>query len=181
MSRIGKRPITIPSGVTVKYEDRELKVKGPKGENSIRIPALVELNIESERIRVEADYVNSREARTMMGTIQAVVQNMITGVSDGFTRNLQLVGVGYRASVQGQVMELSLGFSHPVKMELPPGIGAEVENNTLIKLSSHDKVLLGQIAANIRTLRPPEPFQGKGILYENERIRRKAGKAGKTA
>ena len=179
MSRIGKRPIPVPAGVNVQYAERRLKIKGPKGESDFNVPPQVEVEIEGGEIRVVADYVNNREARTMMGTVQAVLQNMVTGVSQGFTRNLQLVGVGYRANVQGQTLELSLGFSHPVKMPLPSAVKAEVENNTLIRLSSHDKVLLGQTAANIRVLRPPEPYQGKGILYQNERIRRKAGKAGK--
>ena len=179
MSRIGKRPIAVPTGVTVQYAERSVKVKGPKGESSFHVPPRVEVEVDSGEIRVLADYANDRDARCMMGTVQSVLQNMVTGVSEGFTRSLQLVGVGYRANVQGQTLELSLGFSHPVKMPLPLGVTAVVENNTLIKLSSHDKVMLGQIAANIRVLRPPEPYQGKGILYLNERIRRKAGKAGK--
>ncbi|MBI3992087.1 MAG: 50S ribosomal protein L6 [Candidatus Lambdaproteobacteria bacterium] len=179
MSRIGKRPIAIPSGVKVQYAERLLNVKGPKGESDFRVPPQVEVEVDGAEIRVLADYAHDSDARCMMGTVQAVLQNMVTGVSVGFTRTLQLVGVGYRATVQGQNLELSLGFSHPVKMPLPKGVKAEVEGNTMIKLSSHDKVVLGQTAANIRVLRPPEPYQGKGILYQNERIRRKAGKAGK--
>ena len=178
MSRVGKRPIAVPSGVTIQYENREFQVKGPKGEIQFRIPEIVELEIGKDEVRVTADYLNNKAARSMMGTIQSVLQNMVTGVSEGFTRRLQLVGVGYRATVEGKNLELLLGFSHPVRVTLPEGVTAEVDNQTLIILSSHDKVRLGQIAANIRSLRPPEPYQGKGVLYENERIRRKAGKAG---
>lgn len=180
MSRVGKRPIAIPKGVQVQYEDRVVRLKGPKGENRFAVPESVELNVGGEEIRVEADFLNDAKARSMMGTVQACLQNMVSGVSEGFTRRLQLVGVGYRAAVQGQSLELQLGFSHPVKVELPTGVQAAVEgNNNLVVLSSHDNVLLGQTAASIRALRPPEPYQGKGVMYENERIRRKAGKTGK--
>jgi large subunit ribosomal protein L6 len=179
MSRVGKRPIPIPQGVTISYAERELRAKGPKGENSFTVPALVELEIGSEEIKVLADYLNDSRARALMGTVSACLSNLVTGVANGFTRRLRLVGVGYRAAVQGNEVDLQLGFSHPVKVKLPAGVQAEMEGNTVIVLSSHDNVLLGQTAANIRSLRPPEPYQGKGISYENERIRRKAGKTGK--
>lgn len=180
MSRVGKRPIAIPKGVQVQYDERVVRLKGPKGENQFAVPTEVELDVNGEEIRVVAEYTTNAKARSMMGTVQACLQNMVVGVAEGFTRRLQLVGVGYRAAVQGQNLELQLGFSHPVKVALPQGVQAQVEgNNNLVVLSSHDNVLLGQTAANIRALRPPEPYQGKGVMYENERIRRKAGKTGK--
>lgn len=180
MSRVGKRIIQIPKGVEVRYEAREVHIKGPKGENRFPMPDLVDLEVTNEEIKVLADYVNNTKARAMMGTVQACVSNMVLGVSEGFTRRLILEGVGYRAVVEGEKLVLQLGFSHPVTMKLPAGIQAEVVDMRKIVLSSHDNVLLGQTAANIRAFRPPEPFQGKGVLYENERIRRKAGKSGKT-
>lgn len=180
MSRVGKRPIAIPPGVEVNYDERRIvKIKGPKGENRFQMPDNVELDIQGGVINVKADYLNDRKARAMMGTVQANLSNMVKGVLEGYTRRLNLVGVGYRAALQGNDLELLLGFSHPVKMKLPEGIKAEVEGQNKIILSSHDKVLLGQTAANIRAHRPPEPYQGKGISYEGERIRRKAGKTGK--
>ena len=179
MSRIGKRPIAIPQGVQVTYQERRFHVKGPKGENTFQVPEVVELNIAGEEIKVVIDDMENNKARAMMGTVQACLNNMVTGVSEGFTRRLNLVGVGYRAAVEGRDLNLQLGFSHPVRMRMPEGIQVEMEGQTQIILTSHDNVLLGQTAANIRALRPPEPYQGKGILYENERVRRKAGKAGK--
>ena len=179
MSRIGKRPIAIPQGVNVTYEERQVRLKGPKGEHEFSVPQPVDIKVADGEIQVLADYVNDTAARCMMGTVQSVLQNMVTGVSEGFAKRLQLVGVGYRASVQGKNLELLLGFSQPVSVALPEKVSAEVEGQNQITLSSHDNVLLGQTAAKIRAFRPPEPYQGKGILYENERIRRKAGKAGK--
>ena len=180
MSRVGKRPIAIPKGVDVQYQERVVRLKGPKGQNQFSVPALVELEVGGGQIQVKADYLNDTRARALMGTVQSCLSNMVVGVSEGFTRRLQLVGVGYRATAQGQKLELQLGFSHPVKVELPAGVKAQVEgNNNQIVLSSHDNILLGQTAASIRAIRPPEPYQGKGVLYEGERVRRKAGKTGK--
>ena len=179
MSRVGKRIIQIPKGVEIRYEAREVHIKGPKGENRFKMPELVDLELNGEEIKVLADYRGDRRARSLMGTVQACIKNMVTGVSEGFSRSLMLEGVGYRAKVEGREIELLLGFSHPVTMTLPPGVQAEVTDQRKITLSSHDNVLLGQTAANIRAFRPPEPFQGKGVLYENERLRRKAGKSGK--
>jgi len=179
MSRVGKRPIAVPAGVQVNYQPGHVEVKGPKGQNAMKLPEQVALDVGPDEIRVTADHLNDPRARALMGTVQSVVQNMVTGVSAGFRRDLRLVGVGYRAAVQGRQLELSLGYSKPVQFTLPEGVDAEVEGNTSLSLSSHDKVLLGQTAANIRALRPPEPYQGKGISYADERIRRKAGKAGK--
>ena len=179
MSRIGKRPITLPKAVKVDFKDRRLTCTGPKGQIDFDLPRLVDLEIADGVIRIQADHEGNTEAKAQMGTAQAVISNMVAGVSEGFTRRLQLNGVGYRASVQGTNMELTLGYSKPVQFKLPKGVSAQVENNTLIVLASHDKVLLGQTAAQIRGLRPPEPFQGKGVRYENEYVRRKAGKTGK--
>lgn len=179
MSRMGKRPIALPKGVTVQVQDGQVKVKGPKGESLYPLPAKVELEVADGHMRLKADYKGDKDASRLMGTAHARLQNMVHGVTSGFTKKLQLVGVGYRAAVTGNTMELSLGFSRPVRYAIPAGVKAQVDNNTLITLSSHDNVLLGQTAANLRALRPPEPYQGKGVMYENEKIRRKAGKTGK--
>jgi large subunit ribosomal protein L6 len=179
MSRIGKRPIPLPKGVTAQLLDRLVVLKGPKGESRFRVPEPVRADLNAERIQLVADYKNDRDASRLMGTSQSVLTNMVKGVSEGFVRKLILVGVGYRASVQGPNMELTLGFSKPVRFPLPAGVTALVENNTAITLASHDKVVLGQTAATIRSLRPPEPYQGKGVMYEGEKIKRKAGKTGK--
>ena len=179
MSRIGKRPIAIPQGVNVTYQERRVHMKGPKGEHEFPVPRPVDIKVDDGQIQVLADYVNNKAARCMMGTVQSVLQNMVTGVSEGFTKRLQLVGVGYRATVQGKNLELLLGYSQPVTVVLPDKVSAEVEGQNMITLSCHDNVLLGQTAAKVRAFRPPEPYQGKGVRYENERVRRKAGKAGK--
>ncbi len=179
MSRIGKKPINLPTSVKVTFAEREIRVKGPKGENRFRLPDEVDLEIGSDVIQVKADFLNNKRARAMMGTTQAVIQNMVTGVAEGFSRELRLVGVGYRAAVQGDSLEMTLGFSQPIKFQLPATVQATVENNNQITLTSHDKVLLGQTCAKIRAFRPPEPYQGKGVLYAGEQVRRKAGKAGK--
>jgi len=181
MSRIGKRPIAIPKGVTAVLQDRLVVVKGPKGESRFQVPSPVQAEMTAESIQLVADYQHDRDASRLMGTARAVLRNMITGVSQGFTRKVNLVGVGYRASVQPGGLELTLGYSKPVKVALPKGVTAQVDGNTAITLNSHDNVVLGQVAANLRSLRPPEPYQGKGVLYDGEKIRRKAGKTGKKA
>jgi large subunit ribosomal protein L6 len=179
MSRIGKRAIPLPKGVTAQLQDRMVTIKGPKGESRFNVPAPVMAELNAEQIQLLGDYQHDRDASRLMGTSRAVLQNMVKGVSQGFVKKLVLVGVGYRASVQGGNVELTLGFSKPVKVVMPKGVSAQVENNTNITLSSHDNVILGQVAANIRKLRPPEPYQGKGVMYEGEKIKRKAGKTGK--
>lgn len=179
MSRIGKRPVPVPNGVTVTLTGQEVQVKGGKGQLSYTLPTNVTGEVADGEVRLLANYREDKAARMSLGTARAVVNNLVVGCAEGFVRKLQLVGVGYRASVQGTTMELNLGYSKPVVFPLPVEVKAEVENNTLITLSSHDKVQLGQTAAKIRSLRSPEPFQGKGIHYEGERIRRKAGKSGK--
>ncbi|HEX7927490.1 MAG TPA: 50S ribosomal protein L6 [bacterium] len=179
MSRLGKRPIALPKGVTAQMQDGQVKVKGPKGESLYPLPSLVQAELAADKIQLKADYQNNKDASRLMGTAAARLRNMVDGVATGFTKKLQLVGVGYRAAVQGTTMELALGYSKPIKYPIPTGVKAVVDNNTLITLTSHDNVLLGQAAATIRGLRPPEPYQGKGVMYENEKIRRKAGKTGK--
>lgn len=179
MSRMGKRPIALPKGVTVQVQDGQVKVRGPKGESVFALPHKVAVEVAADHLQLKADYKHDKDASRLMGTAHARLQNMVQGVANGFTKKLQLVGVGYRAAVTGNTMELSLGFSRPVRFAIPGGVKAQVDNNTVITLSSHDNVLLGQTAANIRALRPPEPYQGKGVMYENEKIRRKAGKTGK--
>lgn len=178
MSRIGKQPIATDQ-VSLSYENKELSVKGPKGNLSFAIPELVELDIQDNVLTVQADYENNKKAKALMGTTQALIANMVTGVTQGFQKKLDLVGVGYRAAVSGQKLELSLGYSHPIYYDLPETVQAKVEQNTKITLESCDKQLLGQVAADIRTFRPPEPYKGKGILFEGEVVRRKAGKSAK--
>ena len=179
MSRIGKRPIPLPKGVTAQLQDRLVIVKGPKGESRFQVPEPVQTDLNAERIQLVADFRNDRDASRLMGTSQSVLTNMVKGVSEGFVRKLILVGVGYRAAVQGANMELTLGYSKPIRFPIPKGVSAQVEGTTVITLASHYNVLLGQTAATIRSLRPPEPYQGKGVMYEGEKIKRKAGKTGK--
>lgn len=178
MSRIGKRPVPLPQGVQVKMEDGILTVKGPKGELKRKIHPLVKLSIEGDMIHVSVDETRKRkDSSALQGLFRVLVDNMVTGVTKGFERNLEIVGVGYRAEVSGDTVIFNLGYSHPINFKLPKGIEARIDR-TKITLSGFDKELLGQTAANIRSLRPPEPFKGKGIKYEDEVIRRKAGKAG---
>jgi large subunit ribosomal protein L6 len=175
MSRIGSSPITVPDGVTLLVQDGMISAKGKNGELQMALPSQVSLEIgEGQAIVKPVD--DSQKSRALWGTVRAVVNNMVTGVSAGFTKNLTIHGVGYRAQMQGNKLVLALGFSHPVEMEVPKEISASVENNTLIKLSSHDKEILGQFASEIRSKRPPEPYKGKGVRYENEQILRKEGK-----
>jgi len=175
MSRIGSSPITVPDGVTLLVQDGMISAKGKNGELQMALPGQVSLEIgEGQAIVKPVD--DSQKSRALWGTMRAVVNNMVTGVSAGFTKNLTIHGVGYRAQMQGNKLVLALGFSHPVEMEVPKEISASVENNTLIKLSSHDKEILGQFASEIRSKRPPEPYKGKGVRYENEQILRKEGK-----
>ncbi|MCA9361024.1 50S ribosomal protein L6 [Candidatus Kaiserbacteria bacterium] len=174
MSRLGKIPVTIPGGVTVTHENGILTVKGPKGTLTEAIRPSVTLTIEGEKITL-APKKDSIEAKALWGTYAALLRNMITGVSEGFTRVLEIEGVGYRADVQGQKLNINVGFSHPVVMDVPDGITAEVVKN-VITLSGYDKHALGQFAANVREVRPPEPYKGKGIRYQGEHIIRKQGK-----
>jgi large subunit ribosomal protein L6 len=176
VSRIGKKPIDLPKGVTVTLDGEEIKVKGPKGELKRKRPPVVGIEIEGQTLVVTRPD-DSRNARAMHGLARALLQNMVTGVSAGFTRTLEINGVGYRAEVKKPLLQLALGYSHPIEVVLPQGVEAKVEKNQVI-LSGIDKEVLGQLAAVIRQQRPPEPYKGKGIKYSDESIRRKVGKAG---
>ena len=178
MSRIGKRPITIPSKVTVDINGSHVAVKGPKGELARVLPDAVTVEKEGETVLVKRKD-ESRSSRQLHGLSRTLVANMVDGVSQGFQKRLEIQGVGYRAQVQGRNLVLSMGFSHPVQIEPPAGIQLAVENNTNVIVSGFDKELVGNIAAKIRDVRPPEPYKGKGIRYAGEAVRRKAGKAGK--
>ena len=176
MSRIGKKPITVPSGVTVNIQNDEVRVAGPKGKLGVRVTPLVEVKIDGGTVTfVRRD--DSREARAAHGLTRKLVDNMVTGVSTGFRRVLEINGVGYRAEVKGREVHLALGYSHPVVFKLPEGIDAKVDKQTVVTLDGADRQVLGEAAAAIRELRPPEPYKGKGIKYAEEKIRRKAGKA----
>lgn len=178
MSRIGKRPIPIPKDVTVTIAAQNVSVKGPKGELARTLPTEVEVVQEGETILVNRRN-ESRVARQRHGLSRTLVANMVEGVSQGFQRRLEIQGVGYRAQVQGRNLVLSVGYSHPVQIEPPDGIQLAVENNTNVIVSGTNKEIVGNIAAQIRAVRPPEPYKGKGIRYSGEVVRRKAGKAGK--
>lgn len=178
MSRIGKRPITIPNKVTVNIDGSHIAVKGPKGELSRVLPAAVTVEQEGETLLVKRRD-ESRTSRQLHGLSRTLVANMVEGVSQGFVRRLEIQGVGYRAQVQGRNLTLNVGYSHPVQIEPPAGIQLAVETNTNVIVSGFDKEIVGNIAAQIRAVRPPEPYKGKGIRYAGEVVRRKAGKAGK--
>jgi len=175
MSRIGRQPIQIPSGVQVTIQERHVAVKGPKGKLEWEVPSPIQVKQESGNLVVTRPD-DSRGNRALHGTARALLANMVTGVSKGFERKLEINGVGYRASVQGNTMNFELGYSHPIRYELPEGITAAVEKNVLITLNGTDKHRLGETAAKIRSFRPPEPYKGKGIKYQEEHIRRKVGK-----
>ena len=179
MSRIGKRPIKLVPGVEVSFNERLLSVKGPKGKLELKAHPAIELSIDTENISVTPADLNA-PMTPMLGTTWALITNMIHGVTEGFQKQLNLVGVGYRAAVSQKILELNLGFSHTIKYLLPEGIKATVNANTMILLESSDKQLLGQVSAEIQKFRPPEPYKGKGILFEGVKIKRKAGKSGKT-
>lgn len=176
MSRVGKKPIPIPDQTTITYKDRVFTVKGPKGTLTRTIHPLVDLKIADGILNVTIETVNKNN-EAMQGMTRSLVANMVEGVSKGFERVLEINGIGYKAAVQGNSLELVLGYSHPINFELPEGISAKVDKNT-ITLSGIDKEMLGQTAAKIRSMRPPEPYKGKGIKYAEERIIRKAGKTG---
>jgi large subunit ribosomal protein L6 len=177
MSRVGKLPINIPKGVTFTFAESVLTIKGPKGTLSRPIPNQLDVSAEEQVIRI-ARRDDSNESRSLHGLTRALVYNMVHGVSQGFTKGLEIHGTGYRADVQGNVINLSLGYSHPVHFALPEGIGASVERQTVIQLHGIDKELLGLTAARIRALRSAEPYKGKGIRYTDEHIHRKVGKTG---
>lgn len=178
MSRIGRKPVSLPDKVKVVVENGFVKVEGPKGKLSMRPHHLIQVNV-TENV-VECMRPNdSREARALHGLTRALVNNMVVGVSEGFKRELEIQGVGYRAELKGQSLTMSLGFSHPVEFPLPEGVAAVVDDKrTKVTLTSIDKQLLGATAAKIRSFRPPEPYGGKGVRYSDEVVRRKEGKSG---
>jgi large subunit ribosomal protein L6 len=177
MSRIGKRPIPVPAKVTVTIEGQTVTVKGPKGELSRTLPPEVEILQEGENVLVNRRN-ESRPARQRHGLCRTLIANMVEGVSTGFTRKLEIQGVGYRAAVQGKILNLAMGFSHPVNIDPPEGITFLVEGTTNVTVSGIDKEIVGNTAARIRAVRPPEPYKGKGIRYAGEIVRRKVGKTG---
>ena len=178
MSRIGKRPITIPDKVTVDIKDSQVTVKGPKGTLARELPSLVAVEKDGNTLQVVTQN-DSRLARQRHGLSRTLVANMVEGVSKGFEKKLQIQGVGYRAQAQGKKLTLNVGYSKPVEMAMPEGITVAVEKNTEITVSGIDKEVVGNVAATIRGVRPPEPYKGKGIRYLGEMVRRKAGKTGK--
>ncbi|ESA38002.1 50s ribosomal protein l6 [Leptolyngbya sp. Heron Island J] len=178
MSRIGKKPVPVPSGVTVSIDAQSVVVKGPKGELSRVLPGEVNIAQEGEQVVVTRQD-DSRTARARHGLSRTLIANMVEGVSKGFEKRLEIKGVGYRAAVKGKTLTMNLGYSHPVEFEPPAGIEFKVESNTNVTVSGIDKELVGTVAAKIRDARPPEPYKGKGVRYSGEMVRRKAGKAGK--
>ena len=179
MSRVGRMPIELPDGVKVDIQGTYVKVKGPKGELDHLFPAAMQISMDEGVITVDRPD-DERFNRSMHGTTRALINNMVTGVSSGFQKVLEVEGVGYRAEVKGKNLVLNVGFSHTVEVEPPDGITFEVDDrNRKITVSGYDKQVVGEITANIRKVRPPEPYKGKGIRYQGEYIRRKAGKSGK--
>ncbi|HAX69663.1 MAG TPA: 50S ribosomal protein L6 [Anaerolineales bacterium] len=181
MSRIGRLPVDIPSGVQVELTGSKVRVKGPKGELQREFSRLIGIAMENNQLKITRNSDNPEE-RALHGTTRAVLANMIHGVSQGFEVILEVEGVGYRAEMEGSKLALFVGYSHPIKIEPPTGVSFETDAKTRqIKVKGFDKELVGQVAANIRKVRPPEPYHGKGLRYLGERVRRKAGKAGKGA
>jgi len=176
VSRIGKLPVTIPAGVKVVVDPSAVKLEGPKGKLQAPIPSGVQVTVEGNVVQVARDN-EERKVRALHGLTRKLIANMAQGVSQGFNRVLDINGVGYRAEVKGQDIHMTLGYSHPVVFPLPQGVTAAVERQIVITLSGADRQLLGETAAKIRSLRPPEPYKGKGIKYREEFIKRKAGKA----
>jgi len=180
MSRIGKMPVPIPRGVEINLEGRTVSVKGPRGDLSREIDADMQVKLDDSQLLVTRPSDQARH-RAMHGLTRSLIANMVSGVSEGFSKTLEMQGVGYRAQMQGQDLMLSVGYSHPVQVAPPPGIQFEVEGTSRIVIRGIDKQLVGQVAADVRKVRPPEPYKGKGIRYLGEYVRRKAGKAGKAA
>jgi large subunit ribosomal protein L6 len=180
VSRIGKKPVKIPKGVTVKVEKDGIQVSAGKAEIRTPLPTGIAAQVEGEEVHLTRDQ-DTQAKRALHGLARALLANGVHGVTQGFTRELDIVGIGYRAQVTGNKLSMNLGFSHPVEFEIPPGIEIKVDKQTHLVVKGVDRQLVGQVAANIRGFRPPEPYKGKGIKYTDETIRRKAGKVGKTA
>lgn len=179
MSRIGRMPVVVPQGVDVAIKGSHIRVKGPKGQLEHTFPAAMKISLDEGVIKVDRP-TDEREHRALHGMTRAIINNMVTGVSQGFEKVLEVNGVGYRAEMSGSNLVINVGYSHPVEVEPPQGITFDVDTRArLIKVQGFDKAQVGQVAADIRKIRPPEPYKGKGIKYMDERIRRKAGKAGK--
>jgi large subunit ribosomal protein L6 len=179
MSRVGRSPIPVPSGVDITIADGRITVKGPKGQLDRAIPGEITIRQEGDELLVERPD-DERENRAMHGLVRSLVNNMVLGVTEGFRKDLDIIGVGYRATAQGpNKLELALGFSHPVKVDAPDGISFEVSAPTTIGVVGIDKELVGQVAADIRAIRKPEPYKGKGVRYRDEYVARKAGKTAK--
>ncbi|MET1043969.1 MAG: 50S ribosomal protein L6 [Microbacteriaceae bacterium] len=178
MSRIGRVPVSIPSGVDVKVDGSVVTVKGPKGELTLAVANPIEVKVEDGQVLVTRPN-DERESRSLHGLTRTLIANNIVGVTEGYTKGLEVVGTGYRVAAKGSALELALGFSHSVTVEPPAGISFSVEGNNKITVSGIDKQAVGEAAANIRKIRKPEPYKGKGVRYAGEVVRRKAGKAGK--
>lgn len=176
MSRIGKLPVKVPSGVDVSVSGNVVTVKGPKGQSTWQLPSQISVALDGKQVVVDRKE-ETKEARALHGTIRSVIKNMIIGVTEGYVKELEIQGVGYKAQLQGSTLVLSLGFSHDIKYEIPAGITVEVTGGTGVKVSGHDKPLVGLVAARIRAFAPAEPYKGKGVRYKDEQVRRKEGKA----
>lgn len=176
MSRVGKKPIEIPSGVTVTVNPTEIAIKGGKGEIKAPLTSDVKVEVKDGKVNVTPVDKNDARSRAMWGTTRNNVANMVKGVSSGYTKELEITGVGYRAAADKNYLSISLGYSHEIKYAIPAGITIAVDKQTAIAISGHDNRLIGQVASEIRALRPPEPYKGKGVRYKNEYIRRKEGK-----
>jgi large subunit ribosomal protein L6 len=179
MSRVGRNPISLPDGINVKLQGSSIAVKGPKGELTWDIPAGMKVTMQDNNIKVDRP-TETKHFRSLHGTTRSIIFNMVTGVSSGFRIDFDIIGVGYRAQVQANKIDFTLGYSHPVEFALPEGVSAEVDKKqTQLSIQGIDKQLLGQVAANIRALRPPDAYKGKGIRFKGEHIKLKAGKASK--
>ena len=175
MSRVAKNPIIVPDGVNISVDGKNVTVKGNKGELDFLLSLSISLNIDDNAITVSYDESNQKSV-ALAGTTRSIINNMIIGVSVGFEKKLELIGVGYRAKASGKLLELTLGFSHPVKYQLPDDVQVETPSQTEVVLKSHNKQILGQVAAEIRAFRPPEPYKGKGVRYADEQVKRKEAK-----
>ena len=175
MSRVAKNPITVPDSVNLTIDNNVVKVKGSKGELDLNMHSSVSLEINENIITIKYDEKN-QQSIALAGTTRAIINNMIIGVTDGFEKKLELIGVGYRAKASGKLLELTLGFSHPIKYQLPEEVEVETPSQTEVILRSHNKQVLGQAAAEIRSFRPPEPYKGKGVRYSDEQVKRKEAK-----
>jgi large subunit ribosomal protein L6 len=176
MSRIGRLPIVLPGGVKVRLQNRVVTVEGPKGTEQHALPVGIEVEVANNTVQVKRSN-DERRMRALHGLTRKLIANCVTGVSQGFTRTLEIVGVGYRAEAKGDAIQFNLGYSHPIIFPLPKGVGVKIDKQTVVTIDGKNRQQLGELAAQIRSLRPPEPYKGKGIKYAEEKLRRKAGKA----